>query len=97
MLPAFRKVIERIVFNKIMSFLSINNILYEHQYGFRPKHSIIHPLLHLVNTLAKADNVRPKEMTLTILCDSSKAFEVINHGMLIRKLQFYGTRGIVKE
>jgi len=80
-----------------MSFLSINNILYEHQYGFRPKHSIIHPLLHLVNTLAKADNVRPKEMTLTILCDSSKAFEVINHGMLIRKLQFYGTRGIVKE
>ena len=97
MLPAFSKVIEGIVFNKIMSLLSINNILYERQYGFRPEHSIIHPLLHLVNTLAKADNLRRKEMTLTILWDSSKAFDLINHGMLIRKLEFYGTREIVKE
>ena len=36
MLPAFSKVIERIMFNKIMSFLKSNNISYEHQYGFRP-------------------------------------------------------------
>ena len=88
MLPAFSKLIE--MFNKTMSFLNSNNILSEHQYGFRPKHNTIHPLLHLINTCAKADNLRPKEMSLIILCDLSKAFDVINHGILIRKLEFYG-------
>ena len=97
MLPSFSKVIERIMFHKIMSFLKSNNILYEHQYGFLPKHSTIHLLLHLINTCAKTDNLRHKEMTLTIQYDLSKAFHVINHGILIRKIEFYGIRATVKD
>ena len=97
MLPAFSKAIERIMFNKIMSLLNSNKILCEHQFGFCPKHCTIHPLLHLNNKCAKADNLRPKEMTLTILCDLSKAFDVINHGKLVGKLEFYGIWRIVKD
>ncbi len=93
LLPAFSKILEKIMFNKLMSFLNQHNILYKHQYGFRPKHATIHPLMHLLNKCAEADNSHPKEMTLAILCDLSKAFDVINHDILMQKLDFYGIRG----
>ena len=47
LLPTFSKLLEKIVFKQLMSFLTGQNILYDHQYGFRPKHSIIHPIIHL--------------------------------------------------
>ncbi len=97
LLPAFSKILEKVMFNKIISFLHSNNVLYRHQYGFRPKHATIHPLMHLLNRFAEADNTQPKELTLTILCDLSKAFDVINHDILAHKLDFYGIRGIVKD
>ncbi len=45
----------------------------------------------------RTDNSHPKEMTLAILCDLSKAFDVISHDTLMQKFDFYGIRGIVKD
>ena len=56
LLPAFSKLLERIMYNKLMGFLNSNNILYQHQYGFRAKHSTIHPILHFINHCAEANN-----------------------------------------
>ena len=47
-LSSFSKLFERIMYNKIMKFLTSNDILYKHQYGFRPKHCTIHPIIHLL-------------------------------------------------
>ena len=77
LLPAFSKIFEKIMYNKIMSFLDSKNILYKHQYGFRPKHSTIHPILHLLDDCSTNNNRIPKTYTMTILCDLSKAFDVI--------------------
>ena len=83
------------MFDKVTSFLSSNDILYKHQYGFRSKHSTIHPILHLLNHCAEANNKPKSEYTLAVFCDLSKAFDVIYHTILLHKLRAYGLRAIV--
>ena len=85
------------MYDKIMNFLNTNNILYmyEHQYGFRAKHSTIHPIIHFLHHCAEADNKQNPEYTLAVFCDLSKAFDVINHKILIHKLKMYGIREMI--
>ena len=95
LLTSFSKLLEKLMYNKVIDFLNVNNVLYEHQYGFRAKHSTIHPIIHLLNHCAHATNKSVPDNTLAILCDLSKAFDVINHNILLKKMNTYGIRGIV--
>jgi len=85
------------MYNKLVQFLNVNNLFFKHQYGFRAKHSTIHPILHLLNHCAEVNNKKDSEFTIAVLCDLSKAFDVISHDILLHKLNIYGIRGIVSE
>ena len=80
-----------------MSFLNENNILYKHQHGFWEKHSTIHPIIHLLNHCALANNSTPKQVTLSIFCDLSKAFDVIKTDTLLNTLNYYDIREIANQ
>ena len=85
---------EKLVCNRLSSFFEKYSILYKHQYGFRSKYSTIHPILHLLKYISDANDKETKYVTLGVFIDLSKAFDSINHDMLLQKLHFYGISGI---
>ena len=93
LLPAFSKILERLMYNKITHFLETHKLFYKHQYGFRKSHSTIHPIIHLLNQCASANNNSPPNSSIAIFCDLSKAFDVLDHNILKHKLANIGIRG----
>ena len=90
-LPAISKIFEKIIYNRLYDFIEGNNILYEHQYGFRKKYSIEMALAHLSNKLTTG--IDANNTTIGIFIDLSKAFDTINHNILLNKIEHYGIRG----
>ena len=58
------------------------------QYGFRRDHATVHPMIHFVNHISTA--LEKKEHTVAIFCDLRKAFDCVNHDILLIKLQKMG-------
>ena len=65
--------------------------LYENQFGFRTNHSCEHAVGQTVGTLLK--NMENKKHSVCVLLDLSKAFDTIEHSIMLRKLELYGIRG----
>ena len=75
---------------RFYKFLSKNDILYEQEYGFRENYSTELALVDLTDRIAHAiDN---KKVTVGVFIDLSKAFDTLNHEILMGKLQHYGIR-----
>jgi hypothetical protein len=60
LLCTFSKILEKVVFLRLMQYLNDNNLLSEDQFGFRPKHSTCHPMLDI---LVQASNALSKKKT----------------------------------
>ena len=89
-LPCFSELLERIMYNRLVKYLSENSILYEKQFGFQTSHSTEHAILLLVNQLYQSFD--ESNFMLEIFIDQSKAFDTVDHKILTKKLELYGIK-----
>ena len=90
-LPIFSKIFEKAMFDRLLKYLDKYNILTTSQYGFRPNHSTYMPILNLTDLITT--NFEEKNYTIGIFIDLAKAFDVIDHKLLLIKLKYYGIKG----
>ena len=90
-LPCFSKILERIIYNRLYSFFTENNILYKKQFGFQKQHSTDHAIVYLVNEVLKS--FENNCYTLGVLINLTKAFDMVDHNIVLKKLFHYGVRG----
>ena len=93
LLPILSKVLEKIMYNRLIKFLDKNDILYEKQFGFRSKHSTVDALMEITENIRSATD---EEFT-SIMLDLRKAFDTINHYRILEELSQCGVRGIVNK
>ena len=91
LLPQFSKILEKMYHSRLMAFNVSNQVLYKSQYGFRKQMSTSLAIIELVEKITNSlDN---HEATVGVVIDLKKAFDTVDHGILIEKLYHYGIRG----
>ena len=89
-LPAFSKVLERIMYNRIYNYLTEHKFIYDKQFGFQKNTATEHAILQLAENISSSfDN---GEFTIGIFIDLSKAFDTVDHNLLLQKLKYYGIK-----
>ena len=91
LLPAFSKLLEKIVYKRLYKFLTQQNLLTPCQYGFRKAFSTELAIKEFQDRVAK--HMRNNNSCLGLFLDLSKAFDTLQHDILLMKLEKYGVRG----
>ena len=95
LLITISKVLEKIIYLRTSSFLEKHCIFYSSQYGFRANHSCEHAVMEMVGRVIQAQEENLYSMGIYL--DLSKAFDTLDHKLLLQKLERYGIRGTAHD
>ena len=94
-LPVFGKIFEKVIYTRLHDFLTKNKIISEFQFGFQKFHSTIHAIHDSIDFIKQSHST--SRHVLALFIDLSKAFDTIDHKILMHKLYNYGIRGLPYE
>lgn len=94
LLSIFNKILERLMYNRLIKYFEQSSIFFtiNQQFGFRSNHSAVHALILMVYKIQKP--IDSRNYSRGILIGQYKAFDTVDHHILLDKLDYYGIRGI---
>ena len=92
LLSTFSKIFEKCVYKRAFSFLEKNNLIFKRQFGFRPGYFSYHTIVNLVESIKKY--IDSDKYVCNIFIVLEKAFDIVDHQILLQKLYHYGIRGL---
>jgi len=95
LLSIINKLLGKLMYTRLISFINKHKILYKYQFGFRKKHSTTIAIIEITDNIIK--ELEEGKCSAGIFIDFQKAFDTVDHNILISKLDHYGIRGPVLE
>ena len=89
------KALERFMYNWLYNFLELNNVIYDLQFGFRQKYLTSHALIHLTDKIR--EQLDSGNFACGIFVDLQKAFDTVDHDILIQQFSHYDIRGVANN
>jgi len=95
LLSIFNRLFEKVMYNRFISFINKYGLLHESQYGFRANRNTQHAIIDIINKIQ--ENMDQGKFTCGIFIDLKKAFDTVNHNILLTKLHHFGFGGLIHD